>query len=255
MTRLHAELRRLYLCPPQSPSAAGATSPAGDLTRALVLDVGGPPSWPHLARVWQAVQDEWGLPAPAIAINGKDGHQLWFSLSAPVSRQHGHAWLKGLQQRWLADLDPRRVRLLTDSAANEGDLPVPRSTGPERWSTYVVPGLAPLFADDPWLDTEPNPDAQADLLARVASIDLDDFRRTRSEPAAPMAPNGLDPLAPSPDTSPAPPPDAPAPVTPLHRVNTPTDDPRTFLRQVMNDAEAPLAVRVEAARVLLAHPE
>jgi hypothetical protein len=33
----------------------------------------------------------------------------------------------------------------------------------------------------------------------------------------------------------------------------PHDDPAAFLRAVMNDAAVPLALRIEAARALLAH--
>jgi hypothetical protein len=37
----------------------------------MVLELARPAEWPPLARVWQAVQAELGLPAPAIAVSGR----------------------------------------------------------------------------------------------------------------------------------------------------------------------------------------
>ena len=76
--RLAREFQRLY-GPADAPAAA-----AGNAVRALVLDVARPADWRPLAAVWQGVQADLGLPAPAIVANGSDGLQLWFSLAQPV---------------------------------------------------------------------------------------------------------------------------------------------------------------------------
>ena len=50
----------------------------------MVLELTGPADWDVLSAVWRGVQADLELPAPAIAVSGTDGLQLWFSLEAPV---------------------------------------------------------------------------------------------------------------------------------------------------------------------------
>ena len=52
--------------------------------RALVLELSGQGGCSAIGRVWQGVQAELQLPAPALAVNGVDALQLWFSLAEPV---------------------------------------------------------------------------------------------------------------------------------------------------------------------------
>ena len=213
MTRLKTELQRLY------PTAAR------DGVRTLVLEAVQPASWDRLAAVWQGVQAELGLPAPAIAVSGADAVQLWFSLQAPVAAAQGHAFLDGLRARWLADLAPAQVRLRVGDAP-----PVPAALAEERWSAFVAPDLAAVFADTPWLDVEPGEEGQATLLQGLHAI----------EPAA-----FADALA----RLRAPAPHAPAPARAPEAADA--DDPRVFLRRVMNDESVDLALRIEAAKALL----
>ena len=71
MNRLQSELHRLYL--PRSSAQAEndpRSSPLIDRegrVRALVMELTRPASWELLSRVWQGVQAELELPAPAIA--------------------------------------------------------------------------------------------------------------------------------------------------------------------------------------------
>ena len=159
MTRLKSELERLYLAAPAS------LTDAQGRVRALVLEAVLPTSWGRLSAVWQGVQAELALPAPAIAVSGTDGVQLWFSLEAPVAAAQGQAFLEGLRARWLSDLAPARVRLLSGQAAL-----VPARLADDQWSAFVAPDLAAVFADTPWLDVEPGEDGQAALLHGLHSI-------------------------------------------------------------------------------------
>ena len=218
MSRLAAELHRLY------PTAAAGS------TQVLRLEVAAPADWAALGAVWRGVQAELSLPAPAIAVSGTDGLQLWFSLQQPVSTARAEAFLARLQARYLPDVAPARVRLHADGLAPAVPAQDPASG---NWSAFVAPDLAPVFADTPWLDIEPGADGQADLLARLTPTPAAAFDAAWQalQPAAA-------PAAPSPGPS------------PVAGTNV---DPRAFLQQVLNDPAAPLALRVDAARALLQH--
>lgn len=215
--RLSSELHRLY-----------ATPELGH-TRALRLEVAAPADWQALGALWRGVQSDLALPAPAIAVSGTDGLQLWFSLQQPVPSARAADFLARLQARYLPQLAPARVRLLAEAPVPD----VPAQDGATgNWSAFVAPDLAPVFADTPWLDIEPGADGQADLLARLTPIAPADFD------------TALQALQPTP------PPSRPAAAP----AATSTDvDPRAFLQRVLNDDAAPLALRVEAAKALLQH--
>lgn len=217
MDRLDTELQRLYLAPPTQ----GATDREAEV-RAIVLEGVGLAAWPELSRLWQAVQAELELPAPAIAVNGRDGCQLWFSLVQPVTRGRAERFVAALRARYLAGVPAERIRTAAPDA-----LP-PAQVAPERWSAFVAPDLAPLFAEDPWLDHPPGRDAQAELLSRVGSIAPEAFERACAlrDGAAP------------------PPAGAPVPANAAA-------DPRAFLLSVMQDASVDLRLRIEAAKALL----
>jgi hypothetical protein len=248
VNRLQAEWRRLYH-PERAPTGAGAGADAdglvapGGQVRAMVLELARPADWGLLSAVWRGVQLDLGLPAPAIAVSGIDGYQLWFSLAHAVPVAQATAFLDALRGRYLADVPRHRVSLLPaqDDAAPEPTRrasPVPAeqpATG--QWSAFIAPDLAPLFADTPWLDFPPGPDAQADLLSRLAPTPMADFQRA------------LDTL--QPDTPPVAEPSTPGPAP----TGSPTTDPRRFLLAVMNDPATPLALRIEAAKALLPYGE
>ena len=104
----------------------------------------------------------------------------------------------------------------------------------DRWSAFVAPDLAPMFVDEPWLDLPPNPEGQADLLARLHSIPPAAFSRALQAVAIP-SPVPAQPQAIAASTAPS----------------AAIDDPRRFLVGVMNDASVDLALRIEAAKALL----
>jgi hypothetical protein len=120
---------------------------------------------------------------------------------------------------------PERQRRAWPHEGRHAALPGAPLPGGERWSAFVAPDLAPLFTDTPWLDLPPGDDGQATLLASQACV-------TPGQLATLQAAS------------------APAPGIAAHAQLA---DPRRFLQQVMNDATAPLALRIEAAKALLAH--
>ena len=168
MTRLQTELQRLYL--PRGPASqapdaahAGLIGPDGQ-SRAMVLELARPADWTVLCAVWQGVQADLDLPAPAIVVSGRDGVQLWFSLAQAVPAVQAAAFLGALRVRYLGGVDPGRLRLLPqpDAAAPmqvAHAQPVPAAQGADgRWSAFVAQDLAPVFAEEPWLDMPPNPE-------------------------------------------------------------------------------------------------
>lgn len=97
MNRLQQELRRLYA--PQADArldldldARGLVDAQGRV-RAMVLELARPANWAALSAIWGGVRADLALPAPAIAVNGSDGCQLWFSLLEPVPVPQAEAFL------------------------------------------------------------------------------------------------------------------------------------------------------------------
>lgn len=211
MNRLQAELRRLYL------------------PHAMVLELARPAGWSDLAKVWQGVQADLELPAPAIAVSGSDGCQLWFSVAEPVPPDQAMAFLQSLRRRYLGDIAQERIGIKPSGIT---EMP-PFEAAPGHWSAFVAPDLASLFADEPWLDLAPGADAQADLLSRLQSTKPQDLKRAmeRLRPTSPPASA-----------------QAPSPVAD-------TLEPRSFLLEVMNDRAAELHLRIEAAKALLPYFE
>jgi hypothetical protein len=204
-----------------------------------------------LSSTWHGVQTELGLPAPAIAISGTDGLQLWFSLAEPIPAARAHAFLERLRARFLPDIEPGRLRLMpaSDASVRGQDRharPVPalqEQTG--NWSAFVAADLAPVFGSTPWLDIPPSEEGQAALLRG-----LDVMTRPVFEAAWETL---------GPGTPPTPPTAAMASsneeaLTQAQPVaSAAAGDPERFLRQVMNDDGVALALRIEAAKALLQH--
>lgn len=226
MSRLDTEQQRLF-----------GSSDDGH-TRTLVLGLARPADWTLLRAVWQGVQADLSWPAPAIAVNGSDSYQLWFSLAQAVSLSQAQDCLERLRRRYLPDVAPSRIDLLpgTNPAGRGTSITAPsipaRQPATGNWSAFVSPDLPAVFGEDPWLDTAPGLDQQADLLSRLKSVSADAWLHAWQH---------LDPAGHSTPVSTPP-------------ANAATLEPRAFLLTVMNDTTAPLALRVEAAKALLAAP-
>ena len=246
MNRLDTELNRLYLGGlvfAQGDAQTLSLIDARGRVRALVLEVAQPTGWEALARAWHGVQAELELPAPAIAVSGTDGLQLWFSLEASVDVARAHDFLESVRARFLADVPASRIRLLPDPAEPGRHAPlVPElQASGDAWSAFVSPDLAGVFSETPWLDVEPGDEGQAALLRGLQSIKSAAFDAALAglRAGAPLAHAGA-PAPGHPDATPTP-----------GATTAPEDDPRRFLLRVMNDETVDLALRIEAAKALL----
>jgi hypothetical protein len=261
MSTLPAELNRLYRShehnTPNPPGAEpGLVAPDGTV-RALVLELARPADWTLLSTVWRGVQTDLELPAPAIAVSGVDGYQLWFSLAEPVSTAQASAFLEALRGRYLSQVAPARIAMRPAvDATRPGHirhaLLVPAlqaATG--QWSAFVAPDLAAIFAQEPWLDLPPNPDAQAHVLARLQCIKPAVFQAALAQlhPAvgAETAPVTL--AANERAARPA------SQETPTLAAPGNGLDPKGFLLGVMNNQTVELQLRIEAAKALLPYFE
>jgi hypothetical protein len=244
MNRLQQELQRLY--GPQGDARLGLDLDACGLVdaqgrvRAMVLELARPADWAALSAVWGGVQADLALPAPAIAVNGRDGCQLWFSLLEPVLVPEAAAFLDALRRRYLGDIVPVRVAMLPalDAASARPLLHVwpgvpALQADSGLWSAFVASDLAPMFADEPWLDMPPNPDGQAQLLAPLKSIPPAEFELALQQlrPTTGPAALGL--------------------VTSAVAPAAQSLDAKRFLLDVMNNDSLDLALRIEAAKALL----
>ncbi|MBB4842217.1 hypothetical protein HNP55_000712 [Paucibacter oligotrophus] len=220
MKRLQTEIQRLYLTLTEEPARV----------RAAVLEVATPADWEALGQVWRGVQADLALPAPAIAVSGTDGYQLWFSFAQALPAARALALLEGLRQRYLPALPAKRLKLWPSESPL---LPPPRLAQTGQWAAFLAPDLAPVFADEPWLDTPPNEEGQADLLQRLRSIKAEELQEALAQ-LGQVEPEAA-PLAPAASLSSA----------------AAASDPRQFLLRVMNDESLAMSLRIEAAKALL----
>lgn len=207
-----------------------------------------------VSRVWSRAQSEAGLPAPAISVDGAAGWQLWFALAQARPRAEVKRVFAHLIGGWLGeDAGPDAIASpmfhcwpdetgavpgASGPRSGAGEPPVPRQVGPDRWSAFVAPDLVPVFVDTPWLDCEPGEEGQAALLARLIPIQASDWARLLAS-AGPREQSRVSS-------------GAQVPLTGEAGVQ-PAQAAQAFLLSVMNDERAELALRIEAARVLLAH--
>jgi len=217
--------------------------------------------WAPVASLWQAIQEDLDWPAPAVAIAGERGLQLWLPLAEPVPVEQAQALLAGLAQQYLAEVLARIIALVPTVAA-PALLPLPPSplAGGERWSAFIDPSLGGMFGDEPWLELPPNPEKQADLLAGVSPVPVDAFAAAlarltadgeASTAASPVlgdaaAAEGLSATLPSLAQA------AEAPGAERLAIGGGFRDPRDFLLAVMNEPSASARWRIEAAKALMA---
>lgn len=261
MNRLQAELHRLYLL--RSPTGedasfedSGLTSPDG-CVRAMVLELARPADWNALSKLWQGVQEDLELPAPAIAVSGIDSYQLWFSISEPVPAVEARRFLEYLCLRYLNHVAPGRMDIKPSlETLSSGQMQhakmVPalwKETG--RWSAFVAPDLAALFSDEPWLDVCPSADAQADVLSRLVSTKVTDFQMVLLRLGA-AADTTTSHLALAATESGGGKPGLEHTARSSSGVSL---DPRRFLLDVMGDMTIALHLRIQAAQALLPYFE
>lgn len=258
------------------PSLAGEQTIAINLvsengmTRAMVVNFDRSSDWSQVAALYQAVQSELDLPAPAVTVSAGKGYGLWFSLAAPIPLEQAHVFLKTMRAAYLADLldahlsccpDPER----TAETAMTVVLPPSRHIATDKWSAFIDPSMGEMFVDEPWLEMAPNMSRQADMLERLESISITQFNEALLGLQAKIGSAN--------QTEPKPQATAPLPVetnnahmqnktarqgnpdVPKRRstlnVGHDYNDPVSFLQAVMNDPSASARSRIAAATALL----
>ena len=207
-----------------------------------------------VSRVWLGAQNEAGLSAPAIAVDGSEGWLVCFALpptplqadAVEVLRERIRAWLtQGDAAVSTQEAAAWRFTCWPQALPADG-VPVPRQVGPDRWSAFVAPDLVPVFAESPWLDCAPGEEGQAALLNKLQPIPVADWARLQAaskQPASGQAQTqvgddrGREALAASIGAVPS------------------GDAPRAFLLSVMNDPGVDMALRIEAAKALLPYDD
>jgi len=270
MNELITELQRLYFLPDQqwhsqqanadsNPAypAEGALTPAvvasslaGEQTialqlvsadgmaRAMLVDFAKPGDWQQVANLYQAVQDELDLPAPAISASGQKGYRLWFSLAEPVPVAQAGSFLDALRRKYLPDITVVNLELLPAGERTVAKLVPALHEATGKWSAFIDPSLGAMFVDEPGLEMAPNMGRQADLLAGLKSIKTVDFQRAlsllqaRSEAAVSQPGPGA------------------GHTRTLLNVGNDYSDPKSFLLAVMNDPSASARQRIRAAKAL-----
>src|SRR5574343_803213 len=220
MEALNRQLHRLF-----GPQASSGQAIGADQT--LCLSVSGRNAWALTSTVIDTLRGDLGLPELPVSVDG-DGFRIWFALhglpSWPTAQRQG--LITALGRHCFPELPGAPLRLTED-----GCWPV-EMLGDERWSAFIDPTLGSLFDDTPWLDMPPNPDQQAERLARLTPLTERDLNLARQR-------LGITPQTAIPAT------------TPVTLNIAAHSDPLGFLLSVMNDPQAPLAQRIEAASRLL----
>ncbi len=256
MNRLNTQLHRLYASPSSAPN--GEMSP--EQVRGLVIELRRPADWDALRAVWQGVQTDFGWPEPAIAVDGNDAFQLWFSLAEPVGVRVATALLDLLVTRYGLPDTPRRLALgWVGGPKRDGSglwsLPTPiRHPVSGRWSAFVAPDLARIFSDEPGLDLPPREDAQAELLSGLISVSPDSVQACwpRVRHGQEIS-EGLQPERPEPELAGNHPTNISSGVSVAgaELASETADVARRYLVRVVNDPQVDTAQRIEAAKALL----
>lgn len=241
----------------ESGLAMNLVSPDGRV-RVMVVNFKKATNWEAVAHLYQAVQDELDLPAPALSVSGRKGYRLWFSLTEPIPVAQASDFLDALRRRYLADLPAASLELRPESDAPAVIKLAPaRHSATGRWSAFIDPSLGGMFVEESGLEMAPNMDRQAGILAGLESIKPADFQRAldilATEPEADTSVPSL------PGEQSANPPTEAARQPGLgagrsaSQLNVGSDysDPKSFLLAVMNDASANARVRIKAAKALL----
>lgn len=222
------------------------------MVRAMVLGFERATDWEQVAKLYQGIQEDFELPAPAVSISGQAGYQLWLSLAECLPVAEARLFLDALRRKYLADIPLAKLRFSPDAGAASLVKLVPalhEASG--KWSAFIDPSMGAMFVDEPGLSMAPNMDRQADMLAGLKSMKAVDFQRAlnilQSEaeasarlPERSAVESGALPSAPE-----------------LCRMRSTLNvgnnytDPNTFLLAVMNDASASPGQRIKAAKALL----
>jgi len=230
-------------------------SPAG-MARVMVVSFARATDWEQVANLYQAVQDELDLPAPAVSVSGRKGYSLWFSLAEALPLAQIQAFLAALRLKYLADIPLAHLELQPDALAIKTLAPARHNTT-GKWSAFIDPSMGSMFIVEPGLEMAPILDRQAGMLAGLKSIKTANFQRALSILQTPSELDGepaltLAEAAARLPTKVSRPPDLADGYrySKLGEGNT-YADPRDFLLAVMNDSSVGVKQRIKAAKALL----
>lgn len=261
MSKLSTELQRLYALPGQTLATDdGDGCAVFDLVgadgrvRVVLFGLSGAGACRAVSALVEGAA-ELDLPLPAVAVDGEDGFRVWFSFAEALPLAQAVAFGDALKRRLLADWPSDQLRQWPTPEGLGVVTRVPARTAPQRWSAFIDPALAAMFADEPWLESPASDDRQADLLAGFASItprELDHALAQLTESVGAVIPARSAAL-PSATLDIAP------PALPDNQARLATGggfvDPKSFLLAVMNDPHAAATHRLEAAKALLPYFE
>lgn len=220
-----------------------------NMVRAMVLEFASAADWEAVARLYQGIQEDLELPAPAVAVSGHSGFQLWLSLSERVPADQASLFLTALRDKYLIDMPLAKLGFHPDAGLVAGGSGlvalVPalhERTG--QWSAFIDPSMGSMFVDESGLDMAPSPDRQADMLSGLESIKAADFQRVLAslQSVAEVAAERRKEFAAASGGGRS--------RSGLNVGNHYTD-PKSFLLAVMNDASASAGQRIKAAKALL----
>ena len=230
-------------------------SPTG-MARAMVVSFARATDWEQVANLYQAVQDELDLPAPAVSVSGRKGYSLWFSLAEALPLAQIQAFLAALRLKYLADIPLAHLELQPNALAIKTLAPT-RHNATGKWSAFIDPSMGSMFIVEPGLEMAPILDRQAGMLAGLKSIKTANFQRALSILQTPSELDGepaltLAEAAARLPTKVSRPPDLADGYrySKLGEGNT-YADPRDFLLAVMNDSSVGVKQRIKAAKALL----
>jgi hypothetical protein len=166
MDNLNAQLTRLYL--PLGVSADGRVRSIAIPFRKVDGEEGR--HWENLCTLANALQQELGLPAPAVSVASTGGYVLWLSLETPVALATAREFL-ALLARAHPDLG-----LSPDAAGAPLDLPPRLDPSNGKWSAFIHPGMGASFADESGLDMAPPAAGQAAFLDGLQSAGAQAFQ-------------------------------------------------------------------------------
>ena len=256
MNKLESELQRLYFLPGQDWQRLKSETvnpvinliTATGLVRCFVISVEKGCAWAQIGALYQGVQADLDLPAPAIAVSVEDGYQIWFSLAEPIALQSAQDFMNGLCRKYLSETKTTKLKLRPGIEKQLGFLPlVPaQQAEAERWSAFIDPSMGSMFVEETWLEMAPSRDKQAGMLAGLTSITAEEYQL-----ACGMLQSPTEEIADLPVENKV--------ASQLPRRSEPSvlnvandfTNPRSFLLAVMNDPSASAEQRIQAAVALL----
>jgi len=225
------------------------------MVRAMVINFKRAGDWDRVANLYQSLEDELDLPAPAISVSGQQGYRLWFSLAEPLPAAQASLFLNALGLNYLTDLPLAHFELCpgNDNGQAVTELVPALHLATGKWSAFIDPRLGGMFIDEPGLEMAPNMVNQAGILASLKSIKAEEFQRALStlQMAAEADSKGAEAASDlQSQANDLPALDTKRPRSML-KVGEDFRDPQSFLLAVINDSSASAGQRIKAAKALL----